>query len=60
METDQPNGQPPARFPVERLIVRLLFTLVVLTVAFLYLVAVETGKPEALATVSCGSPWAGP
>lgn len=51
MEPDQSNAQAPAGFPMRRLIVRILFTLVILTAVFLYIVAVETGKPEALATV---------
>ena len=51
MEPEESNAQAPAGFPVERLVVRILSTLVILTAVFLYLLAVETGKPEAMATV---------
>jgi hypothetical protein len=51
METGNSRAQEPANFPVEHLIIRILFTLVILTAVFFYLLAVETGNPAALATV---------
>ena len=51
MEPEESNAQAPAGFPMQRLIVRILSTLVILTAVFLYLLAIEIGKPEAMATV---------
>jgi len=51
MEAGESSVQEPTGLTVERLTVGALSTLVVLTAVFLYLVAVETGKPEAMATV---------